>query len=89
MKTSTLWARARSTWHDLDAKTRTVHPDTAQALQRRRASLPQSLNTPEQYLGRHTLGCEGTQGVFPACDFTCSPCYHPSDANKVRVDGRG
>lgn len=64
-----------------------MHPDTADALRRRRASLPQSLDIPEQFLGRHTVGCEGTQGVFPACDFTCSPCYHSSDANKVRVDG--
>jgi len=71
----------------LEVTTRTVHPDTVEALRRRRTSLPPSLNTPEQFLGRHTVGCEGTQGVFPACDFTCSPCYHSSDANKVRIDG--
>ena len=29
-------------------------------------------------------GCEGTHGVFPACDFACKPCYHSADANKVR-----
>jgi len=33
------------------------------------------------------LGCEGTHGVFPRCNLTCTPCYHSKDANKVRVDG--
>ena len=37
--------------------------------------------------GRRSLGCEGTHGVFPSCDFACKPCYHSADANKVRVDG--
>lgn len=79
---------ALATLGDLEVRTRTVHPDTADALRRRRAAMPEALDTPEQFLGRHTVGCEGTQGVFPACDFTCSPCYHSSDANKVRTDGR-
>jgi organic radical activating enzyme len=34
------------------------------------------------------VGCEGTHGVFPRCNLTCTPCYHSKDANKVRVDGR-
>ena len=38
-------------------------------------------------MGRHAVGCEGTHGVFPKCNLTCSPCYHSADANKVRVDG--
>jgi len=38
-------------------------------------------------MGRRLTGCEGTHGVFPACDFACSPCYHSADANQVRVDG--
>lgn len=33
------------------------------------------------------MGCEGTHGVFPKCTMTCSPCYHSTDANKVRIDG--
>ncbi len=33
------------------------------------------------------MGCEGTHGVFPKCNLTCSPCYHSKDANKVRTDG--
>ena len=32
------------------------------------------------------MGCEGTHGVFPKCNLTCSPCYHSKDANKVRID---
>ena len=43
--------------------------------------------TPAQMIGRRSLGCEGTHGVFPSCDFACKPCYHSADANKVRVDG--
>lgn len=38
-------------------------------------------------LGRLSPGCEGTKGVFPRCNFACTPCYHSSTANKVRVDG--
>ncbi|NUS35304.1 MAG: radical SAM domain-containing protein, partial [Pseudarthrobacter sp.] len=33
------------------------------------------------------MGCEGTHGVFPKCNLTCTPCYHSADANKVRIDG--
>lgn len=33
------------------------------------------------------MGCEGTHGVFPKCNFACAPCYHSADANRVRVDG--
>lgn len=38
-------------------------------------------------LGRLSPGCEGTRGVFPKCNFGCTPCYHSVDANKVRIDG--
>ncbi|MEO8696826.1 MAG: radical SAM domain-containing protein [Acidimicrobiales bacterium] len=50
-------------------------------------SLPDHARTPAQLLGRRFAGCEGTHGVFPACDFACKPCYHSADANKVPVDG--
>lgn len=50
--------------------------------------LPEGVRTPAQALGRHGVGCEGTHGVFPRCNFACSPCYHSSDANQVRVDGK-
>ncbi len=50
-------------------------------------SLPPHVRTPSQLLGVATLGCEGTAGVFPACNLSCKPCYHSRDANEVRVDG--
>lgn len=73
--------------HRVELATRPVHPETAKALALRWAELPPGVQTPEQLLGRGAVGCEGTHGVFPACNLTCSPCYHSADANKVRVDG--
>ena len=67
--------------------TRPIHPASRAALDRRWADLPDHVKTPNQLLGRSAIGCEGTHGVFPKCDLTCSPCYHSADANKVRVDG--
>ncbi|TYP88036.1 MoaA/NifB/PqqE/SkfB family radical SAM enzyme [Blastococcus xanthinilyticus] len=64
-----------------------MHPETRQALAERWAALPEHVRTPAQALGRHAVGCEGTHGVFPKCNLTCTPCYHSADANKVRVDG--
>lgn len=54
---------------------------------RRWADLPESARTANQMVGRFAIGCEGTHGVFPRCNLTCSPCYHSEDANKVAVDG--
>jgi hypothetical protein len=68
-------------------QTRPIRPDTRAALQRRWAELPGHVKTPNQLLGRCAVGCEGTHGVFPKCNLTCSPCYHSADANKVRIDG--
>ncbi|GAC1511067.1 MAG: hypothetical protein NVS1B16_01690 [Pseudarthrobacter sp.] len=56
-------------------------------MDRRWAGLPGHVKTPAQLLGRTAVGCEGTHGVFPKCNLTCTPCYHSADANKVRVDG--
>jgi hypothetical protein len=67
--------------------TRPVHPDTQRALARRWAELPAHARTPSQLLGRRTVGCEGTHGVFPRCNLACTPCYHARDANRVRTDG--
>jgi len=72
--------RWRDVWEPVDAKTRA-------ALDQRWNELPESVRTPGQVLGRFGIGCEGTHGVFPKCDFACTPCYHSADANKVRVDG--
>ncbi|OFE18061.1 radical SAM domain-containing protein [Humibacillus sp. DSM 29435] len=68
-------------------RTRPVDERTEQVLRDRWAALPEAVRTPEQLLGRHAVGCEGTHGVFPKCNLTCSPCYHSRDANKVRIDG--
>lgn len=64
-----------------------VRPDAREALNRRWNGLPDHAKTPEQVLGRNAVGCEGTHGVFPKCNLTCTPCYHSADANKVRTDG--
>lgn len=72
---------------EYELATRPIHPDTRIALDRRWAELPEHARTDNQLLGRCAVGCEGTHGVFPKCDLTCSPCYHSADANKVRIDG--
>ena len=72
----------------VDAATRIVDPVTEAAFARRWAGFPDRNKTDAQIVGRLSLGCEGTHGVFPKCDFVCTPCYHSADANKVRVDGR-
>jgi len=63
-----------------------VPAESREVLQRRWSELPDSARTPSQVLGRQAVGCEGTHGVFPRCNLTCTPCYHSADANKVRVD---
>jgi hypothetical protein len=71
----------------LEQVTRPVGPETRAALTRRWSELPEHVHTPAQTLGRVGIGCEGTHGVFPRCNFACRPCYHSRDANHVRVDG--
>lgn len=71
----------------LERVTRPVDSAAAAALARRWSELPEAVRTPGQVLGRFGVGCEGTHGVFPKCDFACTPCYHSADANRVRVDG--
>ena len=71
----------------LERATRPVDPEVADALRRRWDELPDHARTDNQTMGRHTTACEGTHGVFPKCDFACSPCYHSKEANLVRIDG--
>src|SRR3954469_14626809 len=71
----------------LEVATRPMAPDRAAGLARRWEALPERVRTPAQALGRRTVGCEGTHGVFPRCDLACTPCYHSREANRVRVDG--
>src|SRR3954454_5643283 len=70
----------------LEVTTRPVAPDLAEALARRWDELPTRVRTPAQALGRRTAGCEGTHGVVPRCDLTCTPFYHSREANRARVD---
>jgi hypothetical protein len=79
--------RLATTLRRFELDTRPIHPETRRALDRRWAELPEHAKTPSQLLGRSAVGCEGTHGVFPKCNLTCSPCYHSADANKVRIDG--
>jgi hypothetical protein len=67
--------------------TRPRDPELEALLGRRWEELPAAVKVPGQALGRRTMGCEGTHGVFPRCDLACTPCYHSRDANRVRVDG--
>ncbi|MEP6981271.1 MAG: radical SAM domain-containing protein [Nakamurella sp.] len=67
--------------------TRPVHPETRAAMDRRWSELPVGARTPAQTIGRHAVGCEGTHGVFPKCNLTCTPCYHSRDANRVAISG--
>ena len=72
---------------NLERRSRPTDPGLRQALARRWAELPEVVKTPGQILGRFGVGCEGTHGVFPACNLACTPCYHSRDANRVRIDG--
>lgn len=72
---------------EIEVATRPIDPETEAALARRWDSLPASAQVPGQLIGRKFTGCEATHGVFPQCDFSCKPCYHSVDANKVRIDG--
>ncbi len=75
------------TLRKLEVATRKVDPETQSALATRWNSLPESARVPGQLIGQKSTGCEATHGVFPKCNFSCTPCYHSEDANKVRVDG--
>jgi hypothetical protein len=74
-------------WRRLNAVTRPIDGERREIMRRRWEDLPDGVKTKNQLVGRFAIGCEGTHGVFPKCNLTCSPCYHGSDANKVRVDG--
>jgi hypothetical protein len=71
----------------LERLTRPKDPELEGLLRERWDSLPAHVRVPGQALGRRTMGCEGTHGVFPRCNLACTPCYHSREANRVRVDG--
>ncbi len=72
---------------DAERATRPEDPEVAAAHAARWEELPAGVRTASQLLGRRFTGCEGTHGVFPACNLGCEPCYHGKDANRVPVDG--
>ncbi len=72
---------------NFEASSRPVDPETARALKERWDAMPARSQVPGQLIGRKSAGCEATHGVFPKCNFSCKPCYHSADANKVRIDG--
>jgi len=72
---------------DLERRTSPAEPELLTALARRWEELPPGVQTPAQLLGRKLTGCQGTHGVFPACNFGCQPCYLSANSNRVRVDG--
>lgn len=78
----------RAALRRLASATEPADPEVLAALGRRWQELPQHARNDAQMLGRRSVGCEGTHGVFPRCNLACAPCYHSRDANRVRVDGR-
>lgn len=64
-----------------------VDEHTKAAIDRRNQELPHHVKVPGQTLGKVGIGCEGTHGVFPKCNFACRPCYHSEEANRIRIDG--
>ncbi len=72
---------------DLELMTRPQAPELSAAMGRRWEQLPAHVRNDAQSIGRRTMGCEGTHGVFPRCNLACTPCYHSREANRVRVDG--
>jgi hypothetical protein len=74
-------------FRDWERRTRPILPESKAALDHRWAELPEHVKSANQILGKFAVGCEGTRGVFPKCNLTCSPCYHSADANKIPIDG--
>jgi hypothetical protein len=79
--------RVASWVRQLELLTRPVDAETREVYARRWAELPERCKIRAQAIGRHAVGCEGTHGVFPRCNFSCQPCYHSAEANRVRIDG--
>lgn len=52
-------------------------------LQERWDSLPKSLQTPTQMLGKAAVACGATHHVMERCNFSCTCCYLGPEANKT------
>ena len=52
-------------------------------LHNRWSSLPESVKTPNQMLGKAAVACGATHHVMEKCNFSCTCCYLGPDANKT------
>ncbi len=72
-----------STWRQMIRAVLTPQvPEERRAVAVARERLPSPLaDDPRQFLGRHTAGCGATWGIHEACQFACSACYLPAEAD--------
>ena len=61
----------------------TEPPNIESLLQNRWNSLPESLRTPTQMLGKAAVACGATHHVMERCNFSCTCCYLGPEANKT------
>ncbi|MCZ6674101.1 MAG: radical SAM protein [Verrucomicrobia bacterium] len=54
---------------------------------KKRAELPESLRTPQQFIGLNSVGCGATHSIMEKCNFACSSCYLTEIANFTRPLG--
>lgn len=57
--------------------------ETEKLLQERWETLPKSLQTPTQMLGKAAVACGATHHVMERCNFSCTCCYLGPEANKT------
>ena len=60
---------------------RPVLPEERTAAVRARATLPESVRTADQTIGRSSAGCAATYGIMERCDFGCTACYLAEGSN--------
>lgn len=63
---------------------KTEQCNTESLLQNRWESLPESLKTPHQLLGKAAIACGATHHVMEQCNFSCTCCYLGPEANKTK-----
>ncbi|MHC4955876.1 MAG: radical SAM protein [Planctomycetota bacterium] len=62
-----------------------VLPEERAAAQRAGQSLPESVRTDGQTIGRASAGCAATYGVMERCDFGCTACYLAKGSNAAQA----
>lgn len=66
--------------------TRPLGAATDAAFRRRWDELPDHAKTDAQLIGRQSLGCEGTHGVFPKCDFAKGRAGAPKPGSEADLN---